>query len=86
MGGTAAVNATASAPYKRVVRQTPVQEAGAVVVTVRYDGATWETRVDGGPLDAWTLAAKTLAAALGNHRGAVRLVREAARTADEQPM
>jgi hypothetical protein len=73
------VYATANAPRKREIRRTPVPGARAVVVTVRYESGRWETRVIGGWLDGWTLAATGGREAGAIHRGAVRLVREAAR-------
>jgi hypothetical protein len=58
--------------------ELPIPEAGAVVVTRRLRSGTWETHVEGGQLDGWTLATLTRTEAAAAHRGAVRLVHEAA--------
>lgn len=59
----------ATTPRARLIRQT----------TWRQDACTYETRVEGGRLDAWTLPASSRDEAMEQHDGAVRLVGQAAR-------
>jgi hypothetical protein len=57
------------------IRQTPLPEAGAVVVTSRQTACSYQTRVEaGGHLDAWMVPASSLAEALDTHDYVVRLV------------
>jgi hypothetical protein len=58
--------------------ELPIPEAGAVVVTRRPAHGSWETFVEGGQLDGWTLRAACWAQAMRCHHGAARHVREAA--------
>ena len=69
----------ATTPRARLIRQTHLAEAGAIVATWRQDACTYETRVEGGRLDAWTLPASSRDEAMEQHDGAVRLVGQAAR-------
>jgi hypothetical protein len=60
--------------------ELPIPEAGAVIVTRRLALGSWETSVEGGQLDGWTLRAANRAQAMRCHHGAARLVREAGKT------